>query len=132
VEAALDDFDFRTALAAIWALVTRANGYVEENAPWVLARQERDGDAVAGQRLDTVLYTLVESLRLVSEHLAPLLPAAAAQIAAQLGAPHAEHPQPDRHRWGGLQPGTQVAPPHPLFPRIEPAGDTATDHDRRT
>lgn len=116
---ALEAFDFRGALTAIWGLVTRANGYVEANAPWVLARQERDGDAGAGRRLDTVLYSLAESLRLIAAHSSPYIPAAAARIARQVGAdPVGSSPYDEAVRWGRLAPGARVAAAHPVFPKI--------------
>ena len=125
VHAALEDFDFRAVLAAIWELVVRANRYVEETAPWTLARRANGEDAEARRRLDTVLYTLAESLRLLARHLAPFLPSAGERIAAQLGlAPDAvAGPWPEPVRWGGLAPGTRVAPPRPIFPKIELAAE---------
>ncbi|MDQ3855627.1 MAG: class I tRNA ligase family protein, partial [Chloroflexota bacterium] len=123
VEAALDAFDFRSALTGIWELVTRANRYVEERAPWALARRVKEGDATAEQELGTTLYTLAESLRLLAFHLAPFLPAAADKIATQLGiALETSGSWHDTTRWGGLPPGTHVAPPQPIFPRIELEG----------
>ncbi len=119
VGAALDAFDFRAALAALWELVTRANGYIEVTAPWALAKSARGGDADAGGRLDTVLYTLAESLRLLAHHLAPFLPHAAGRMAAQLGLPADVVWRASGAAWGGLPPGTRVAAPAPIFPRIE-------------
>ncbi len=114
---ALDAFDFRTALAAAWKLVTRANGYVEMNAPWVLARQEREGDEHARQRLDTVLYALAESPRLISYHLTPYIPAGAAKIRMQLGInPTDALSYEEATKWGRLVPNTRVAPAQPVFP----------------
>jgi methionyl-tRNA synthetase len=116
---ALEAFDFRAAIAANWELVTRSNGYVEMNAPWVLARQEREGGEQAKQRLDTVLYTLAESLRLIAYHLTPYIPASAAQIALQLGLePTDASPYHEATQWGRRLPGTRVAPTQPVFPRI--------------
>ncbi len=119
VGAALDAFDFRVALAALWELVTRANGYIEVTAPWALAKAARGGDADAGGRLDTVLYTLAESLRLLAHHLAPFLPHAAGRMAAQLGLPADAVWRAGGAAWGSLPPGTRVAAPAPIFPRIE-------------
>jgi len=79
----------------------------------------------ARRRLDTTLWSLAESLRLVAEALRPLLPETAARIAAQLGVGLA--PDWSRSlRWGGLDAGTPVGVPAPLFPRREP-----TSEDRR-
>jgi methionyl-tRNA synthetase len=120
IQAALEDYDFRGALSAVWELVTRANRYVEVAAPWALAKAARAGDADAGSRLDTVLYTLAEVLRLLAHHLAPYLPATAGEIARQLGAT-LEDPRPRREisSWGGLTPGSRVTAPEPIFPRLD-------------
>lgn len=124
IDRALDNFDFRTALAAIWELVTHANGYVEVTAPWTLAKAARGGDGDANRRLDTVLYTLAECLRLIAHHLAPFLPDACARIAAQLGLP--DHPADPLTgaAWGGLAAGTRVAQAEPVFPRIDAASNS--------
>jgi methionyl-tRNA synthetase len=120
---ALEAFDFRAAIAAVWDLVSRSNGYVETNAPWVLARQEREGDQQARLRLDTVLYTLAESLRLISFHLTPYIPTATAQTRRQLGLTSTDtSPYSEATNWGRLIPGTRVASPQPIFPRIGGAG----------
>ncbi len=121
--AALEDFDFRAALAAIWELVTRANKYVEESAPWTLAKSAKGGDEAAARRLDTVLYTLAESLRLIAWHLAPFLPGASGKIAVWLGVSPASEGRDwnELARWGGLLAGTRVAKPQPIFPRVEEA-----------
>jgi len=121
VESALDDFDFRAALASIWELVLRANRYVEESAPWTLSKAERGGDEAAGDRLDTTLYTLAEALRLLSYHLAPFLPSTSERIAAQLGIAAEAGAPSEAAAWGGLTPGVRVAAPQPIFPRIEVA-----------
>lgn len=122
IDVALDDFDFRAALAAIWELVTGANRYVEQSAPWTLARRAAAGDGTAGQRLDTVLYTLAESLRLLAWHLAPFLPSTGEGIAAQLGLALGGdgRGRGETARWGGLAPGTRVPPPRPIFPKTAP------------
>ena len=117
VHAALDDFDFRAALAAVWELVTAANRAVEETAPWTLARRERAGEAAAGPELDGALSALAEAVRLLAHHLAPFLPATSAEIARQLGLD-----APGGPAWGELPPGTKVAAPRPIFPRLEQEG----------
>ncbi len=117
---ALDAFDFRTALSAVWALVTRTNRYVEEAAPWMLAKEAKGGSEEAARKLDTALYNLAESLRLLSLHLSPYLPTASEKVARQLGlAVHDSRPYAEVTRWGGLAPGTLVARPEPIFPKVE-------------
>ena len=91
--------------------MTRANRYVEESAPWALARAADAGDAGAARRLDAVLYTLAESSRLLACHLAPFLPVAADRMTAQLGLPPVGDlgPWPQVTLWGGLRGALSVA-----------------------
>ncbi|GAA0533025.1 hypothetical protein GCM10011581_17840 [Saccharopolyspora subtropica] len=83
-----------------------ANRYVVENAPWTLAKAEKNGDQDAAARLDVVLRTLVDAERLVADELTLFLPGAARRVAAQLG-----------------DGGDELAKPTPLFPRIELPAD---------
>ncbi len=120
IAAAMDAYDPRAALAALWELVSRANEAVEETAPWALARAERAGDAAAGRQLDTVLYALLEAVRLTAVHLEPFLPGPAARILVQLGEQDdTGRPYSERVRWGVLATGRCLAAPAPLFPRLE-------------
>ena len=100
--AGIERWDFDGALDGTWALVRRANQYIDENEPWKLAR-----DPQQRGRLGGVLYGAAESLRLLGLYLAPVIPTAAARIREQLGlpalAPGAWHPQGGR-RGGGACP----------------------------
>lgn len=116
-----DDYDPQAALASIWELVVRANRYVEETAPWSLAKAERGGDAAATARLDTALYHLAEALRLIAQTLRPFLPTTAERMAAQLGISLTAQPWRDALGWGLLEPGTTVGTPEPIFPRLDTA-----------
>jgi methionyl-tRNA synthetase len=110
--AALDRFAPDAALEAIGGLATWCNGLVEETAPWKLAKDPAQAD-----KLDAVLYTLAESLRIVAILISPVLPQAAAGIFAQL---NWDKPfSLADAKWGGLPGGHQVGKPSPLFPRIE-------------
>jgi len=106
---------FTKYLHDTWALVTRANRYVEENAPWTLARKNDM------ERLGTVLYTLSESLRLIGLYLYPVMPSTSQKIWDALGvekeirASILKEEQP----WGGLAVNTAIQPGAQLFPRIE-------------
>ncbi|HKA69642.1 MAG TPA: methionine--tRNA ligase [Actinomycetes bacterium] len=86
VDAALADFDFRTASGTVWAVVEAANRFVNDRQPWRLAGAEAAGDRAAEAELDAVLSTLVTTCRSVAAELAPFLPVAADRIAAQLTA----------------------------------------------
>jgi methionyl-tRNA synthetase len=102
VDSAMDRFDFRSATAAIWEVVNEANRYVVENAPWNLAKAEKNNEPDATTRLNEVLATLVHAGRAVADELTPFLPEAAQRVAAQLG-----------------NGSNELAKPTPLFPRIE-------------
>ncbi|HEV8586757.1 MAG TPA: methionine--tRNA ligase, partial [Methylomirabilota bacterium] len=110
--AAMDEFAFHRALAAIWEFVAVVNRYVDASAPWELKK-----DPAKSARLDAVLYTLAESLRGLGIVLAPFLPDAAAKIRAGLG--QAGEPTLADAVWGRLAPGTRVAKIAGLFPRVE-------------
>jgi methionyl-tRNA synthetase len=113
------DYDPQQALATIWDCIVRANRYVETTSPWVLAKSERGGDREAASQLDTALYTLAETLRIVAVALRPFLPETSIRIAQQLGVTIGERPWLEELGWGGLQPGTTVSTPEPIFPRLE-------------
>lgn len=84
VDAALADFDFRRALHAVWEIVEEANRCIDATRPWEQAREERRGDAEAGQQLDNVLGTLATACRVLADELGPFVPDAATRITGQL------------------------------------------------
>jgi len=110
--AAMDEFAFQRALAAVWEFIGVVNRYVDTTQPWALAK-----DAAQRDRLATTLYTLAESLRVLGIVLAPFLPDATAKIRAGLGQTAA--PKLADATWGGLAPGTVVQKLSGLFPRID-------------
>lgn len=120
VREAVESYDPQSALDAVWELVGRANKYVEEAAPWSLAKAARGGDEAADLQLSTTLYTLAESLRVIATLLEPFLPGTAVRIHQQLGT-HVPGTVDwnERLAWGRTAAGTQVGRPEPLFPRLE-------------
>jgi methionyl-tRNA synthetase len=106
---------FTRYLHEVWSLVTRANRYVEENAPWMLAK---DNDMV---RLGSVLYNLSESLRLIGLYLYPVMPSTSQKIwnALGLGKQIESCRLNEEQQWGKLAPGTAIQPSAQLFPRID-------------
>ncbi len=109
--ALLEKRQLQAALQSIWSLVACANKYVEDTAPFKLAK-----DPSKAQRLDEVLYNLVEVCRQLAVMLWPFIPGTATKINGQLGLPGA----PDKYesaKWGGLAPGHSIGTPAPLFPR---------------
>ena len=83
IGAALADFDFRRATAAVWAIAAEANRFVNRVRPWELAKAERTGDLAAGEQLDAVLGVLLEACSVLGRVLTPFLPDAAARITLQ-------------------------------------------------
>lgn len=110
---AMEEFQIHDGLAAAWGLVDAANGFVEETAPWKLAKDPGQAGV-----LDAVLYDLAESLRLLSIMVAPVMPDAARSMRQQLGIAGAAT-WADAE-WGGLAEGHALGEATPLFPRLEP------------
>ena len=115
VDEDLSALAFTKYLQNCWSLVTRANRYVEENAPWALAKKKDF------ERLGTVLYNLSESLRLIGLYLYPVMPSTSQKIWSALGMDRqiAECRIQEEQQWGKLAAGAEVRPGAPLFPRID-------------
>jgi methionyl-tRNA synthetase len=109
--ALLEKNELQAALLCIWSLVTRANQYVDQTAPFKLAK-----DPAQAKRLDEVLYNLAETCRVLAVLLWPFVPQSATKIYGQLGLA-GEPSQFNVANWGGLAPGHNIAEPAPLFPR---------------
>ena len=109
----LDEFDITGAIDEIWLLVRRLNQYVEETAPWQLAKDEARAD-----ELTTVLYNLADGLTAVAVAVSPYLPESAPRILAALGQP-VDDLSLDRIRRGTAIPTGGIEPAAPLFPRVE-------------
>ncbi len=103
--------ELQSALTDTWALVNRANQYVDQTAPFKLAK-----DPAQAARLDQVLYNLCETCRVLAVLLSPFLPTTSARIYEQLNL--GTLPQEiSAVRWGRLQAGHSIGEPTPLFPR---------------
>jgi methionyl-tRNA synthetase len=114
IEVHMDELAFNKALQAIWELVGAANKYIDETAPWALAK-----DAEKRERLGTVMFNLIEAVRLIALLVAPYMPETAGKIMDTLGNDPSDLSLEGKDGWGGLQPGAKVAKAEPLFPRIE-------------
>ena len=116
VDAALNHYEFARALAAIWRLVNRANKYIEETAPWALARDTRKKP-----RLQTVLYNLAEAVRQATVMVGPFMPGIPDRVWQQLGLADvpAARTWESLSAWGGIPAGTKVSRGEALFPRID-------------
>lgn len=105
---------FNKALQSIWELISAGNKYIDETAPWALAKDPEQKD-----RLATVMYNLLEAQRLIALLVAPFMPETAEKILSILGCDPQDLSLEGRDAWGGLQPGSAIAKAQPLFPRIE-------------
>jgi methionyl-tRNA synthetase len=112
----MNEFHFHRALQAVWEVVGLANRYIVTNAPWELAK-----DLSLRQRLDTVLYNLLETLRQVALLLNAVMPETAAKMQAALGI-DGPVTLDGQAAWGGvLQPGRAIQLEASLFPRLDKA-----------
>jgi methionyl-tRNA synthetase len=110
----------QAALQEIWTLVTRANQYVDQTAPFKLAK-----DPAQAARLDEVLYNLAETCRVLAVLLWPFIPETSGKIYDQLGLSSGAN-RFSEAAWGGLAPGHAIGEPAPLFPRKDTAKPPGT------
>jgi methionyl-tRNA synthetase len=114
-EPLIAELGFHKLLISTWELINLANKYIDGMAPWALAK-----DPQKAERLDTVLYQLLEVLRFVAVLISPFVPQTAEEIQARMGiSDPASQNLISLKEWGGLKPGGQVRKGESLFPRIE-------------
>lgn len=115
-EKQMDAMEINGAIKSVWALISRTNKYIDETAPWALAKDESKKG-----RLNTVLYNLAETLRITAVLISPLMPTTAPKIWGQLGIAEdfATATLKEVKGWGKLAAGIKVAKAEPIFPRIE-------------
>jgi methionyl-tRNA synthetase len=108
--------ELQQAVAAVWSIVDRLNGYLVEHEPWKLAK-----DPDRRVELASVLYASAESLRILAILIQPIMPSAAQRLWDQLGLDGRVQDQrvPSGVAWGQLEPGTQTFKGEALFPRLE-------------
>ena len=114
--AEMDTFAFHKGLAAVWEFITHMNKYVDITAPWTLAKNK-----AAHKQLETVIYNLLEGLRIISGLIYPVMPDTAAAMQQHLGlAGNDEFYKIDQLRvWGDLKPGIKLKKSISLFPRVD-------------
>lgn len=112
----MEDMQLSLTIKKVWAFISRANKYIDETAPWALAK-----DPAKKQELANVLYNLTEALRVISVLISPFMPTTAVRIWQQLGLVQdfASVRTEDIEQWGGVPAGLHVGTPEQLFPRIE-------------
>ncbi len=118
----MEDMQLSLTIKKVWAFISRANKYIDETAPWALAK-----DPAKEQELANVLYNLTEALRVISVLISPFMPTTAVRIWQQLGLTQdfASVRTEDIEQWGGVPAGLHVGTPEQLFPRIEVEKDEA-------
>ncbi len=113
-EAEMEKYAFQNALGEVFTVIARANKYIDETAPWVLAKNEADRP-----RLARVLYDLAETLRICLVLLRPFLPGTCAKAFAQLGAGEALQSWESAAVFGALPAAAALHKGENLFPRID-------------
>jgi len=115
-ENAMERFQFQDALGEVFKVIGRANKYIDENAPWILAKDMEQN----GPRLARVLYNLLETVRICAVLLTPFMPDSSAAILEQLGVKGTEGSTWESAGTWGVLPGTvAVTKGANLFPRID-------------
>ena len=114
VEKSIDEVQLSNTLAEIFKVVSRANKYIDETAPWVLAKDEANR-----ARLAAVLYNLLETIRITSILLTPFMPSTTPKIFEQIGAAEAVQTLESTEKFGALDKNVTVKKGEVLFPRID-------------
>ncbi len=114
LEERLEIHDPAGALEHLWRLVSRMNKYVDETAPWVLAKDENQEG-----RLNTVLHTFAEAIRILGILCSPFMPKTTWKIFEQLGVGEDSLNWEEARKWDVLGEGIKVQRGEPLFPRID-------------
>ena len=110
--AEMDKFALQNGLSEIFKALNRANKYIDETAPWALAKNEENKP-----RLARVLYNLAETLRVCAVLLCPFMPETSAEILRRLGSPRADWES--ANSWGALPADAELSVGEPLFARID-------------
>ncbi len=114
VDGFIDQTQLNLALAEIFKLVSRANKYIDETAPWVLAKDDSNR-----ARLASVLYNLLDTIRIISTLLSAFMPSTMPVIWEQIGALEDERTYENAGRFGVLRADVQVKKGDIIFPRID-------------
>ena len=110
----MEEFAFQNALAEVFKVTSRANKYVDETAPWVLAK-----DAGMSPRLASVMYNLLETIRICAIMLQPFMPASSAEILEQIGASGELSSYDSAASFGALPKNASVRKGRIIFPRLD-------------
>ena len=113
-EAEMERFQFQNALELVFKCIQRANKYIDETAPWALAKDEANRP-----RLAAVLYNLLESIRICTVLLTPFMPESCEKIFDQIGAEKSVQTWESAAQWGSLSGTVTVHKGEAIFPRID-------------
>jgi methionyl-tRNA synthetase len=124
LEEQMNNLAYDRALKTIWELISAANKYIDSAAPWALDKEGKEA------KLDSVMYTLFETIRHIAALITPFMPETGQKMYRQLGIAQKKelHLITSLEKWGGIPGGTKTFRGPPLFPRIEatpeiPAGE---------
>ena len=116
----MEHFGTQQALIEVFKVISRANKYIDETTPWVLAKDESKR-----ARLATVMYNLIETLRITVSLLVPFIPESCEKAFAQIGATAEQTSWDNAAVWGVLPADVTVTKGETLFPRIDMAKELA-------
>ena len=119
-EASMEKFAFQQALIDVMKLISRTNKYIDETAPWVLAKDEANKP-----RLAAVMYNLLEALRIAGVLLSPFMPSTSESVLTQVGAAPEQRTYESAGVFGALPKTVRVQKGETLFPRIDLAKELA-------
>ncbi|MBU4245708.1 MAG: methionine--tRNA ligase [Nanoarchaeota archaeon] len=124
VDAKIDALEFSEALQTIWGFAKTCNKYITDVKPWDLYKNKKEDE------LASVIYSLVESIRIIAILIIPYMPSKSAEILAQLNVPSEKITLKDA-KWGGLKSGTEVKKGNVLFRKMELTQDPFEKLDLR-
>ena len=114
-EKEMNEVAFHKALVSLWDFIADVNKYVDESAPWTLAKEKNE------DRLGTVLWTIVQAIGAVTILIYPFMPESAEKVWERLGSPDSLDSKQlsDAKEWGLIKPGQIVEKGESLFPRFD-------------
>jgi len=116
----MEKYAFQSALIEVLKVTSRANKYIDETTPWILAKDE-----AKKARLVAVLYNLLETVRICTIMLTPVMPESCAKILTQIGAPDVLTEYDSTNTFGALSENVTVNKGEIIFPRLDIAKELA-------
>jgi len=116
VDKYMNKYEINSALDDIWSLITAGNKYIDETAPWQLAK---DDNPESKKRMGTILYNCLENVRFAALLTFPFMPEASREVFRQMGVENVVPSFDSLKEWGNLPSGVKTGEIEPIFPRIE-------------